>query len=145
MPHDWRPSARSHTSGQSSRNFRRIPHRKTTANTSASNYDKSQPTLTANDQKTTFSDDRQQPDATVFLTARPGSGKRADFIDDRFILWISACSYNLTVKFFGDTPAGDIFYCYGVEEALLRESFRRPFSNRFNGFCSVAVTMSCFL
>src|ERR1035438_608461 len=59
MPHDWRPSARSHTSGQSSRNFRRIPHRKTTANTSASNYDKSQPTLTANDQKTTFSDDRQ--------------------------------------------------------------------------------------
>src|ERR1017187_6084703 len=61
MPHDWRPSARSHTSGQSSRNFRRIPHRKTTANTSASNYDKSQPTLTANDQKTTFSDDRQQP------------------------------------------------------------------------------------
>src|ERR1035438_5486202 len=61
MPHDWRPSARSHTSGQSSRNFRRIPHRKTTANTSASNYDKSQPTLTANDQKTTFSDDRQHP------------------------------------------------------------------------------------
>src|ERR1039457_786943 len=59
MPHNWRPSARSHTSGQSSRNFRRIPHRKTTANTSASNYDKSQPTLTANDQKTTFSDDRQ--------------------------------------------------------------------------------------
>src|ERR1035438_1988893 len=69
MPHDWRPSARSHTSGQSSRNFRRIPHRKTTANTSASNYDKSQPTLTANDQKTTFSDDRQHVVSVVASTA----------------------------------------------------------------------------
>lgn len=87
----------------------------------------------------------KHPDSTVFLTARPGSGKRADFIDDRFIFWISACSYDFAVKFFGDTPAGDIFYCYGVKEALLRESFRRPFSNRFNGFCSVPVTMSCFL
>src|ERR1035438_3977617 len=80
MPHDWRPSARSHTSGQSSRNFRRIPHRKTTANTSASNYDKSQPTLTANDQKTTFSDDRQQKqhfvaDNDIELAPSPSTGR----------------------------------------------------------------------
>jgi len=33
---------------------------------------------------------RKRPDATVFLTARPGSGKRTDFINDRFIFWISA-------------------------------------------------------
>jgi hypothetical protein len=27
----------------------------------------------------------QAADATVFLTARPGPGKRADFINDRFV------------------------------------------------------------